>query len=439
MENQTQHKIGLWTTTSLVIGNMVGSGVFLLPSALAMYGGISIIGWLFSTLGAFILALLFSYLSKLMPSVGGPYAYTREGLGEFAAFLVAWGYWVSTWCGNAAITVALVSYLSVFFPVLGVNNVAAVLTGLSAIWFLTWVNTRGINTVGKVQLLTTFLKLLPLFLIAICGVFYINFSHFTPFNRSSETTFGAIGSTATLTLWAYLGMESATIPANNVENPEKTIPRATLFGTLITAFVYIFGTIAVMGLIDGETLKNSAAPFADAAAKMWGEGARKWVAFGAIMSTFGALNGWILMQGQVPLAMTKDRLFPAIFGKENSRGAPYLGLIVSSCLLSVLMYMNFSKGLVEQFKFMILLSTLTVLIPYLFSAAAYVLILKKAEDGLDKKSKTIKLIVAFLAFFYSLWAVAGSGQAVVYWGFILLMLGIPVFVFMKNEKEDPSV
>ena len=268
------------------------------------------------------------------------------------------------------------------------------------------------------------------------GVFYINFSHFTPFNRSSETTLSAIGSTATLTLWAYLGMESATIPANNVENPEKTIPRATLFGTLITAFVYIFGTIAVMGLIDGETLKNSSAPFADAAAKMWGESARKWVAFGAIMSTFGALNGWILMQGQVPLAMTKDRLFPALFGKENSKGAPYLGLIVSSCLLSVLMYMNFSKALVEQFKFMILLSTLTVLIPYLFSAASYVLILKKEEKELNKKSKTIKLMIAFLAFFYSLWAVAGSGQEVVYWGFILLMLGIPVFVFMNYKKSE---
>ena len=434
MKESTTNKIGLWTTTSLVIGNMIGSGVFLLPSALAVYGGISIIGWLFSTVGAFILAVLFSYLSKAMPSVGGPYAYTREGLGEFAAFLVAWGYWVSTWCGNAAITVACVSYLSVFFPVLATSNLAAVLTGLSAIWFLTWVNTRGINVVGKVQLITTILKLLPLFLIAICGIFYSNWQHFIPFNRSTESTWGAIASTATLTLWAYLGMESATIPAQNVENPEKTIPRATILGTLITAFVYIFGTIAVMGLIDGETLKTSAAPFADAAAKMWGESARKWVAFGAIVSTFGALNGWILMQGQVPLAMTKDKLFPPLFGKENEHGAPSLGIIVSSILLSILMYMNFSKTLVEQFKFMILLSTLTVLIPYLFSAASYVLILKKQKIA-SKKERTLKLVLAFLGFFYSLWAVLGSGQEVVYWGFMLLLLGIPIFILMKYKYE----
>ena len=430
MQAKEGNKIGLWTTTSLVIGNMIGSGVFLLPAALAVYGGISIIGWLFSSAGALVLAILFSYLSKTMPNVGGPYAYTRAGLGEFAAFLVAWGYWVSVWCGNAAITVTFVSYLSVFFPVLATNNLAAVLTGLGAIWVLTWVNTRDIKTVGIVQLLTTVMKLLPLILIAVCGVFYMDMTYFVPFNRSTDSTWGAIAATATLTLWAYLGMESATIPANNIENPEKTIPRATLLGTIITAVVYIFGTIAVMGLIDGDTLKSSAAPFADAAAKMWGDSARQWVALGAIASTFGALNGWILMQGQVPLAMTKDRLFPAIFGKENAKGAPVWGIVISSVLLSALMYMNFSKTLVEQFKFMILLSTLTVLIPYLFSAASYVLIIRH-ENIQSPRVRNTKLVVAFLAFFYSLWAIAGSGQEVVYWGFMLLLSGIPIFISMK--------
>lgn len=414
---------------------MIGSGVFLLPSTLAAYGGISILGWLFSTIGAFILAILFSYLSKAMPSVGGPYAYTREGLGEFAAFLVAWGYWVSTWCGNAAITVAFVSYLSVFFPILATDTLAAVLTGLGAIWLLTWVNSRGVTTAGKVQLITTIMKLCPLILIAVLGIFYVDWQFFMPFNRSSESNIGAIISTATLTLWAYLGMESATVPAGNVENPEKTIPRATVLGTAIAAFVYIFGTIAVMGLIPVDALKTSSAPFADAAAKMWGESARLWVAFGAIVSTFGALNGWILMQGQVPLAMTRDKLFPSVFGKENSKGVPALGIVISSILLSVLMSMNFSKSLVEQFKFMILLSTLTVLIPYLFSSAAYVIILKR-QNIISAKERTLKLTIAFLAFAYSLWAVAGSGQEVVYWGFILLMLGIPIFILMKFRSTD---
>ncbi len=433
MATSTNDKIGFWTCTSLVVGNMIGSGVFLLPSALAIYGGISLLGWLFSTLGAFVLAVLFSYLSKAMPSVGGPYAYTREGLGEFAAFLVAWGYWVSIWCGNAAITVAFVSYLSVFFPILATNNLVAVLTGLGAIWFLTWVNSRGVKTAGNVQLVTSILKLCPLVLIAVFGIFYVDWQNFIPFNRSTETNLSAITSTATLTLWAYLGLESATIPADNVENPEKNIPRATIFGTAITAFVYIFGTIVVMGLIPADVLQNSAAPFADTAAKMWGETARQWIALGALVSTFGALNGWILMQGQVPLAMSKDKLFPSVFGKENSKGVPIWGIVISSLLLSVLMTMNFSKSLVEQFKFMILLSTLTVLIPYLFSAASYVLILKKQKVGIPKE-RIFKLCIAFLAFSYSLWAVAGSGAEVVYWGFILLMLGVPIFIMMKYKN-----
>ena len=435
MIKPTKDKIGFWTCTSLVIGNMIGSGVFLLPAALAVYGSISLLGWLFSTLGAFSLAILFSYLSKAMPSVGGPYAYTREGLGEFAAFLVAWGYWISAWCGNAAITVAFVSYLSVFFPILAINNMAAILTGLSAIWVLTWVNSRGVKAAGNVQLVTTILKLTPLVLIAIFGIFYVDWQHFTPFNRSNETTFSAITSTATLTLWAYLGMESATIPADNVENPEKNIPRATIFGTAIAAFVYIFGTIAVMGIIAPDILQNSSAPFADAAAKIWGETARQWIALGAIISTFGALNGWILLQGQVPLAMAKDKLFPTLFRKENSKGAPIFGIVISSILLSVLMSMNFSKSLVEQFKFMILLSTLTVLIPYLFSAASFFIILKK-QNLILPKDRIVKLVVAFFAFAFSLWAVVGSGQEVVYWGFILLMLGVPVFIFMKYNAVE---
>lgn len=433
MTTSTNEKIGFWTCTSLVVGNMIGSGVFLLPSALAVYGGISLLGWLFSTLGAFVLAILFSYLSKAMPSVGGPYAYTREGLGEFAGFLVAWGYWVSIWCANAAITVAFISYLSVFFPILATSNLAAVLTGLGAIWLLTWVNSRGVKTAGNVQIVTSILKLCPLVLIAFFGIFYIDWQHFTPFNRSTETNLSAITSTATLTLWAYLGMESATIPADNVENPEKNIPRATIFGTAIAAFVYIFGTIAVMGLISPEVLQNSAAPFADAAAKMWGETARQWVALGAIISTFGALNGWILMQGQVPLAMSKDKLLPSVFGRENSKSIPIIGLVLSSILISILMSMNFSKSLSEQFKFMILLSTLTVLIPYLFSAAAFVLILKKQKIEIAKE-RMFKLSIAFLAFSYSLWAIVGSGAEVAYWGFILLMLGVPIFIMMKYKN-----
>ena len=166
-EKSAPGKIGLWTTTALVVGNMVGSGVFLLPATLAAYGGISILGWIGSSIGAIFLAMLFSHLSKIITnSVGGPYAFTRVGLGDFPAYLVAWGYWFSIWCTNAAIAVTFVSYLTVFIPVLATNKILAVLTGISAVWFLTWVNVQGVKEAGRVQLITTILKLTPLVLIS---------------------------------------------------------------------------------------------------------------------------------------------------------------------------------------------------------------------------------------------------------------------------------
>lgn len=426
---------------ALVIGNMIGSGVFFLPASLGAYGGISILGWVFSAIGAFFLALVFSNLSKMIPDLsGGPYVYTRAEFGEFAGFLVAWGYWISIWCTNAGIAVALVSYLSVFFPVLAADPLIAVMVGLSLIWLLTWVNTRGVQAAGKMQLITTVLKITPLVVIAVGGLFYLDTQHFIPFNRSDVSGFSAVTATATLTLFAFLGLECATIPAGDVENPEKNIPKATMWGTLVTIVIYILSTVAVMGILPPQELQTSSAPFADAAARIWGEGARQLIAAGVVISTFGALNGWILIQGQIPMAAARDRLFPGIFKKENKRGMPAIGIAISSLLVSVLMIMNFTKGLAEAFKFMILLSTLTVLVPYLFSAAALSLLSFK-DKTMPPKKLLFNTIVALVAFGYSLWAMAGSGQETVYWGFLLLMAGIPFYVWLKKDREPitPSV
>lgn len=428
-------KIGLWTSTALVVGNMVGSGVFLLPATLAAYGGISLLGWIGSSVGAIFLAMLFSHLSKIVPNaVGGPYAFTRVGLGDFAAYMVAWGYWFSIWCTNAAIAVTFVSYLTVFFPILAVNKVLSVIVGISAVWLLTWVNIQGVKEAGRVQLITTILKLTPLVLISIVGLFYIKLGNFSPFNVSAESDFGAVAATATLTLFAYLGLESATIPSGDIIEPEKTIPRATMIGTLVTIAVYILATVAVMGMIPSVELQKSNAPFSDAAAIIWGDSARYWVAIGAIISTFGALNGWILLQGQIPFAAAKDRMFPEIFGRENKNHAPVMGLVISSILITGLMLMNLSKGLTEMFTFMILLTTIMVLVPYLFSAASYGVII--LQNRFWKKESISKIIIAAMAFIYSVWAVVGSGQEIVYWGFVALLCGIPFYVWMRRKRDD---
>ncbi|MFZ1751979.1 MAG: amino acid permease [Saprospiraceae bacterium] len=436
MTKDNTSKLGIWTSTSLVVGNMIGSGIFLMPAALAMFGSIGLLGWVFAGAGAILLAKVFSNLSHIMPVAdGGPYAYTRGGLGDFAGFLVAWGYWISIWCTNAAIAIAFVSALSTFFPLLATNSLLSVLVGLGAIWLLTWVNTKGVVASGKLQLVTTILKIVPLVLVSVGGLFFLKFENFIPFNISEVSDFEAIMDTAALTFFAFLGIECATIPGQNVDNPEVTIPKATMYGTLLVTILYIFSTVSVMGMIPGEILRDSVTPFADAAVIIWGPSAAYWVSGGVAIAAFGALNGWILIQGQIPSAIAKDKLFPAVFAKSNKHGVPSTGIIIGSVLVSIAMAMNYTEGLVSQFKFLILLSTLTVLVPYLFSTASYVIMSFNQKYFNSKKLEIITL--GCLAFLYSLWAVAGSGQEIVYWGFILMMAGIPFYVFIlwKNNKE----
>jgi len=404
---------------------MIGSGIFLLPASLAAYGGISIIGWIISALAGLVIAKVFSELGKQFPETGGPYTFAKKGFGDFPAFLVAWGYWIAICTTNAAITVTFLSYLSVFFPIINENPFVAIAIGLGTIWLLTYINSRGVKEASWVQLITTILKLVPLILIAIVGMFFIEINHFQPFNLSKENNFGAITTTTTLTLFAFLGIESATIPADNISNPKKTIPRATMLGTWVAIIVYILGSVAVMGLIPPETLVESKAPFADAAVLIWGESARDWVALGIVISTFGALNGWIMMQGQIPLAAAKDKLFPSLFGKINQRGMPAAGLIFSSIIVSGLLLMSYDKSLLKAFEFMILLSTLTCLVPYLFTAATHTLF--SLRNG-----KRWSWIWGSVMFVFSMWAIVGSGEKTVFWGFLLLMAGIPFYVWIKK-------
>jgi len=433
-EPSTKNKIGLWTSTSLVVGNMIGAGVFLMPTLMASFGSISLLGWLFSGIGSFFLAKVFANLSKLLPhGTGGPYAYSQSGLGDFAGFLMAWGYFISNCGGLTSLVISFIGAMSTFFPILLTNTTVAVITGLSMLWLLTYINSRGVVTSGKVQLITTILKITPLLLVAVGGLFFIKFNYFLPFNNSGGSVLTAIGTTGAMTMFSYLGIESATIPAGNVTNPGKTISRATVLGLLITATVYILGSFSVMAMIPAYTLEHSVTPYADAAAIIYGNSARYWVSGGVAIAAFGALNGWILVQGQVPYATATDKLFPPIFGKLNKKGAPYFGILLNAIVISVFIGMNYTKGLVEQFKFFLLFATLTSLIPFLFSVAAYPIIRarKKIAGGW-----TAALILTFLAFIYTMWMIAGTGKDAVYYGFLMLMLGVPLYMWLAYKKEN---
>jgi APA family basic amino acid/polyamine antiporter len=434
MQN-SHRKIGVWTSTSLVVGNMIGAGVFLMPSALASFGSISLVGWIFSALGAIVIAKIFANLSKLIPSSdGGPYAFTKAGLGDFAGFLVGWGYLISVWTTNAAIAVSLVSALSTFFPILGQNASLSLAVGLGCLWLLTWVNTLGVFASGRVQLITTVLKILPLVLVAIGGLFFLDIQNLIPFNMSGTSSWEAITATTTLTFFAFLGIECATIPSSSVEDPGQNISKATMRGVWIAAAVYLFSTAAIMGMIPANELKNSITPFADAAEKIYGHGAKYWISAGAAIAAFGALNGFILVQGQMPFAMAKDKLFPQFFVQQNKKGVPVNGVVVSSIIITILMFMNNSKNLANQFKLLILLSTFFTLLPYLFTTVSFLIVRARKATEFSKTKTTAALLVSILAFAFSMWMIVGAGQEIVYWGFIMLMMGVPFYVYMVYKK-----
>ncbi len=434
MKKQNQ-KIGLIAAISLIVGNMIGAGIFVLPASLAKFGSISILGWIFTATGALILAKIFSNFSRLISNKnGGPYIYSKVVFGDFIGFLVAWGYWISCWINNAAIAVAIVSALSFFFPQLINSPLYATITGLSFIWFFTWTSSMGVKSSGNIQIITTIAKIVPLLFIIIAGIFLFDYSIFPDFNITEKSNVEIFPIVCVMTLYAFLGIESATIPASSINNPNKIIPTATMIGTVISTLIYIFGTVILFGILPMETLIDSPAPFAEAGNIIGGKYAGYLVSFGAAISAIGALNGWILITSYMPLSMANDDLFPKVFKNTNSKGSPIVSLIFGSILTSFVMTMNFSEGLVSRFEFLILLTTLSTLVPYLFVSAAYILF--HFEKKLVKRKIFKSSILGALGVIYSIWAIFGSGSETIFYGSILLIIGIPFYFIMKIKKPS---
>lgn len=430
--------LGVWTALALVVGNMVGSGAYLMPSALGRFGPVGLVGWAVTAGGAICLALVFARLGRIMPAEGGPYAYTRAAMGDVPAFLVAWGYWVSVWVGNAAIATAFVAYLTPFFPLLDSSPVYGAMAAVASIWILTAVNMRGLREAALLQLVTTVLKVLPLIAVGTLGLLALDTANFTPVNVSGGSALSAVTATAALTLWGFLGLECATIPADEVRDPARTIPLATVLGTLATAAAYLLSTAAVMGVMSAGELAVSSAPYAEAAARMWGGAAGKLVAAGAAIAGFGVLNGWVLMQGQMPLAPARDGLFPPAFARLSSRGTPTFGLVLSSALATVLVAANYTRGLVGLFTFAVLLATVTVLASYVCTSAAQILLMRREPRRFGGPGARRALGVSAVAFVYSVWAVVGAGFDAILWGGVLMAMGIPIYLQGAGRRAEAA-
>ncbi len=434
ISSNNQREFGIWRATSLVVGNIVGTGIFMLPASLGAFGTLGLAGWIVTSIGSICLALIFGRLSRKFPRIGGPYAYSRAAFGDFVGFQMAWSYWIGTLASNAAIATAFVSYTSILVPELASNPHLRFFVACAAVWAFTLLNMVSIRSTSIVQVVIVVLKIVPLCVIGLVGVFYIKLENFFPINPSGLPTFEVIGGTAALTLFAFLGLESATVPADNIIDAEKTISRATILGTIFSAVIYIWTTTVLLGVLPASQLAKSNAPFADAAGLIFGDWAAWTIAICAALAAFGTLNGWILLQGQIPLAAARDGLFPPILGKLSKHGTPVVSLVVSSLFMTVMLYMNYESSLVEQFTAIVMFTTFSVLLPYLYSTVADMVFLLKDAQTIPKTYLVRSLVIAFVGFCYTLLIVQGAGQHAVYLGMIFVFIGFPVYALIKRKN-----
>jgi basic amino acid/polyamine antiporter, APA family len=426
-----ERQLGLPMATALVVGNMIGAGIFLLPALLAPFGQNATYAWLLTIAGALFLAVTFAILSRRIE--GGPFVYVERAFGPEVAFVVVWSYLVSIWTANAILPIAAVSNFSHFAPVLG-HPIVAPATAILFLWVLLLVNINGARAAGFVQVLTTLLKALPLIAVFLIAAIY--FGRGVPAAPQSPMPIsgGAIAAAAALALFSMLGIECATVSADKVKDPHRTIPIASVLGPAIAGAIYLGVTWAVLYLLPGAEAANSPSPFADAAQPVVGPIAGSLIALFAGISALGALNGWLLCSGEIPLKLARDGAFPAWFAKTSGPGTPVRAQVVGCIAATLLIVSNYSRSLAGLYAFITLISVVSTLVLYVgCSASALTLLARRRLTG------ALLGICATMGLIFSLWAFWGAGLEPSLWGLALVATGIPVWLAVRRSRRIASV
>ena len=422
--------MGFWSAVALVVGSMIGSGVFLLPASLAPFGAASLLGWGISLCGALLLALVYAQWARENPLPGGSFAYTRAAFGDRAGFFVAWSNWICIWAGNAALAVAFAGCVSALVPAVAQSRGLSAAVALAALWAAALTNLAGVRESARAQVVLTVLKLVPIALFALVAVFFIDVAHYRPFVPEGGDLFDIAWGGAAITLWAFLGLEAATIPSAAIRDPEKNVARATIVGTLIAGLLTLLACTVVLGVLPRAQIAQSPAPMAEAAAHLFGAPAGTLLAVTAAIARYGALNGWVMLMGELPAQAARAGLFPRSFGLRRADGTPQRMLLVGTALGSLLIAANYSRSLVKLFEFSILLSTATSLLPYAAASASALV----AARGWRSRSAVASAIAA-MALAYSLFALFGTGREALFWGAALLLAGVPVMQFARAQAR----
>lgn len=429
-----KQSLGLPILISLVVGNMIGTGIYILPSSLAEYGTISLFSWPLTSLGAIFLALTLGQLNRSYPQTGGPYIYCRAAFGNLVGFVIAYLYWICNLASIAGIAVASVGYLGFITPLLNANTAQyqpyfALCIELCAVWFFICINMLGVRTAGILQLFLTVIKIAPLLLISLLGIKYIHLSNLMEFSTTPQSDFSAINGAAAMTLWAFVGLESATVPSENAKNT-NTVFKATIIGTLIVAFIYILSTFVLMGMIPGSQLKSSQFPFAQAATLLFGPQAAILIALCAVISGFGTLNVTVLVQGQLVYAAARDQYMPRFLQKLYAN-YPIIGQIFSGILVSFFLILTVEPTLIKQFNAIALLTAFVTLITYFVTTLAQIRLLLATSTDLKNLYRNRSMLIAVVAFCYALWMLTNFDQKIIYLCLALIAFFISLYLMLQ--------
>ncbi len=435
---QRDHALGLTSSTGLVVGSIVGTGVFTMPAVLAGAGTMSLVVLGVIAVGALLLGVLFGQLTRRVAnSDGGVYAYARHEFGDFAGYLVGWCYWIQSWAGNAAIVSSWVFYVDALFHITpnGMGNWGIAMVGL---WVPAVVNLVGVRQMAWFQNLTVVLKFLPLLFVGVVGWFFVRSANFGPFNASGGSLYSGIGIAAGVALFSFIGVEAAAVTAKRVRDPRRNVGRASITGTAASAVLYVLVSAAVMGLVAHHGLVNNGAPFVNAFESIFSQGAwaGRLVAVLAVISGIGALNGWTLIVTETSRAIAKDDLFPRPFAWADHKDTAWFGILIGTGLPSLLMLWRYStsSGL-TIFTYLVDLSVVTVAIPYFFSAIAQLTYLVSRRRRVEGWRLARDLTVAGASVLFSLWVTFASGYQVVYQAMLVLLIGLVLYAFLNARRE----
>lgn len=423
MTSGNDGKLGTWMTMALVVGGIIGAGIFMLPVALAPFGPNAIIGWIVSGVG--VLCIAFA-LARLVTSDGaGLQAYVERGFGPSAGFLVAWSFCFSQWAANAALAIAAASAVSRIDDSFASPTAIAAL-GVGLIVFLTLVNAAGARAMGRLAIITTLLKILPL--IAAVVLVAVNRGEGRALEPLAAMPFSLdnIAAAVALTLFALTGFENATAPVGKVRDPTRTIPRAMLFGLAFVALLYLLSSTAVLLVLPQDQAATSAAPFADALATRWGESAAILAALGMAISAFGCLNGGIMVAGELSYSMALRGDLPKVLARTRGLNTPVVSQVVGSALAILLVVLNASKTTAGLFTFVVLLSTVGALVIYLVGSLA----------ALRLRPPPMAMLVILTGIGFSLFAFYGAGLEANLWGLALIGGGFAIRALVRLARRS---